>query len=303
MKVAILMSTYNGEQYIKEQIDSILSQQVDTEIDIELWVRDDGSTDGTHEILKSYESANQLHWYTGQNLGPTHSFLDLLNHCTGYDYYAFADQDDVWMPKKIAAGIGQLSGREKPTLYVANAELVDIELKSFGRNVYEHYPRTDFHTLICAGGLLGCAMIFNRALAEKLQNKPIPNEIIMHDFYTAAVCVALEGEIIFDSNPYMKYRQHGNNAVGVPVGFWNTLRQRWKDMTTRYKVSISDQTREILEIYQNDVVSEKKEWLSHVAEYKRSFWSRVLLACSRKTKYSSMNMAIKIRIAILLGNL
>lgn len=97
MKAAVLMSTYNGARFIREQLDSILDQTGEFELD--LWVRDDGSTDGTKDILNDYESRGLLRWYTGENLGPAQSFLDLVRRTLGYDWYAFADQDDFWMPE------------------------------------------------------------------------------------------------------------------------------------------------------------------------------------------------------------
>ena len=100
MRVAVLMSTYNGEKYLNEQIDSILSQSGNFELS--LLVRDDGSTDETINILNKYQNLGKLKWYSGKNLGPGKSFIDLLYKTHGYDYYAFSDQDDVWMTGKIA---------------------------------------------------------------------------------------------------------------------------------------------------------------------------------------------------------
>ena len=94
MKVAVLMSSYNGEKYIRPQIDSILAQEGNFELS--LFVRDDGSTDKTQAILQEYAQKRKLTWYTGNNLGPARSFMDLLKKCKGFNYYAFADQDDYW---------------------------------------------------------------------------------------------------------------------------------------------------------------------------------------------------------------
>ena len=87
MKIAVLMSTYNGEQYISEQIDSILAQEGD--FDLELHVRDDGSKDGTINILSRYEEEGKLRWYNNENLGPAKSFMDLIFSCGEYDCSAF----------------------------------------------------------------------------------------------------------------------------------------------------------------------------------------------------------------------
>ena len=135
MRVAVLMSTYNGEKYLKQQIDSILNQRGDFQLD--LLIRDDGSNDNTISILEEYTQTNKIHYYIGNNLGPAYSFLDLLINSHNYDFYAFADQDDYWMPNKISVAISNLSNIKGPALYFANAELVDSNLNSVGRNVYK----------------------------------------------------------------------------------------------------------------------------------------------------------------------
>ena len=149
MKAAVLMSTYNGARFIREQLDSILDQTGEFELD--LWVRDDGSTDGTKDILNDYESRGLLRWYTGENLGPAQSFLDLVRRTLGYDWYAFADQDDFWMPEKLSWALETLekidAARENAVLYFSNAELADEALSPLGRCVYKSTPRTDFRTV------------------------------------------------------------------------------------------------------------------------------------------------------------
>ena len=117
MKLAVLMSTYNGSKYLRQQLESILNQVCDCEIDI--WVRDDGSSDDTLKILREYAAFGRLRWYTGENLKPARSFLDLVKHCPGYDYYAFSDQDDVWYPNKLRDGIDRIKNQCGPAMSFA----------------------------------------------------------------------------------------------------------------------------------------------------------------------------------------
>lgn len=299
IKVVVLMSTYNGEKYIREQIDSILSQT--GEFDLELWVRDDGSKDATQDILQEYAQQGKLQWYTGENLGAAHSFMDLVLKCKEYDYYAFADQDDYWMPNKVQTGVKALTKIDNriPALYFANAELVGPSLESQGRNVYVSTPRTDFETLCCAGGYLGCTMIFNSALAKKIQNKPIPGKLLMHDFYIAVLCSALDGNIIYDSIPYMKYRQHGNNVIGVSKG---SVLARVKDICKKNNVSIAEQSQTLLLLYENDIKENQLNWLKAISRYKKTVVSRLMLSLSNRTHYMNMNMGLKLRLSILFGN-
>lgn len=294
------MSSYNGEKYIEAQIDSILTQRC--QIPFDLWVRDDGSTDATHAILQRYADAGKLQWYTGGNLGPAHSFLDMVKHCQGYDYYAFADQDDFWKEDKIAAAIRELSEQSGAAVYFANAELVSADLESLGRNVYIRSPKLDFPTLVCAGGILGCTMVFNKQLAQYIQGAELPGNIVMHDFYVSLLCLAVGGNIVFDPNAYMKYRQHGNNVVGVSSGLAATIRSRLNDILIKAKESISEQADQVLRLYRSQLSDDKVAWLETVRDYNKSFANRVRLACSRKTRYVNFNMGLKLRLSILFGN-
>lgn len=294
------MSTYNGEKYLKEQIESILKQEGEFELD--LWVRDDGSTDRTRYILDEYAQKGNLRWYAGKNVGSAQSFMKLVMNCKEYDYYAFADQDDVWNPDKLDQGIKKIENCKNATLYFSNARLVDAELNDIGRNVYKKIPRTDFYTLSCAGGILGCTIIINDELVKLLRNKIVPNEIIMHDFYIALVCKSMGGKILYEDKVTMKYRQHGNNVVGVPYGLKRTIKSRIRDIVIKPTVSISNQAEEVLRIYGNIMFEEKRKWLQIVAEYKLCLINRIHLALSRKVKYINFNMGLKNRMAILLGN-
>ena len=108
------MSTYNGKDYLREQIDSILSQDCEEKADVKLklLIRDDGSKDGTQEILRKYAAKypDQVNWYQGENIGVIKSFFDLIEKSDEKaDYYAFSDQDDYWHKEKLRAGIEKIS--------------------------------------------------------------------------------------------------------------------------------------------------------------------------------------------------
>lgn len=314
MKIAVLMSSYNGEKFIREQMESILSQnkryetmdhQLDT-FQLDVWVRDDGSEDHTISILQDYEKQNHIRWYQGENLGPAFSFLDLIKHCSGYDYYAFSDQDDVWKEDKLVRAIQQLqsaaNGKEYPCLYLSNAELVNQDMVTCGRNVYKQNPKLDFETVACAGGLLGCTMVFNEALARLIREFDSPRNLIMHDFYTALVCTACGGTILYEECATMKYRQHQENVVGVAQGIIGKIKDRFQNIFYKNPVSIAQQAEEILRIYDNRLMPGAKEWLCKISHYRNNIFSRISLACSRKTKYINKNMGFTNRCAILFGS-
>lgn len=300
MAIAVLMSSYNGEKYIEEQIESILAQQC--EIPIELFVRDDGSTDSTREILQKYALQGKLRWYSGENLKPAKSFLELVKHCPGYDYYAFADQDDYWYPNKLQSGILALEKLQGPGLYFANVQLVDGALQSLGRNAYRQPPKCDFYSLVVGSNVLGCTCVFNGELASLVQRTETPDKIIMHDSYLAILCTLFGGTVVYDPQAQMDYRQHGNNVVGTNWNKWSALKDRIRRVTKRQKVSIADQAESILAVCSAALDKDKLDFLRKVASYRDSVYKAAALACSNKPKYNGKNMEITIRLATLLRN-
>lgn len=296
MKVAVLLSTYNGEKYVRQQIETILQQKGDFVVD--LYIRDDGSSDNTKIIVSSFtERTNVFFVESSENIGPAKSFLTLLNYVKGYDYYAFADQDDLWNDDKLKKAILKIEKSSAPTLYCANAEIVDEKLNSMNRNVYKRIPMTDFYSLSCCGGLLGCTMVFNKYLAEFVQTNELPSKIIMHDYYIAMLCVASGGNIVFDKSCVMKYRQHTKNTVGVALNKRVAIKRYIKSILRKREISISDQAKELMPYCTE---REKSNWLSMIAEYKDSIYKTICLALSRRYNFSSMGVEIKVRLSILL---
>ena len=163
----ILLSTYNGEKYLPELLESVLAQK---DIYVDILARDDGSTDKTVETLKSYD---RVKVYGGNNLKPAKSFLDLIWKADiNYDYYALCDQDDVWKEEKIISAVKCIENIDKPALYSSAVEVVGKDLtfirKSFTDNTFKN-PLYDILTY----GTPGCTFVFNKALMEKLkQYKP-----------------------------------------------------------------------------------------------------------------------------------
>lgn len=302
MKLIVLMSAYNGEKYIVDQLDSILAQIATFQIQI--CVRDDGSNDKTQDILRKYASKGLIRWYTGENLGPSLSFLDLIKRNPGYDFYAFSDQDDFWSPNKLENAVIKLKQLDHhlPVLYCSNAQIVDQNLNSMGRLVYKHQPVTDFYTLSCAGGILGCTMVFNDYLAN-LVRKPVAlkkENIYLHDFFVLLLCASVNGKIIYDAIPQLKYRQHLGNVVGVPTSLFGTIKNRLHEIKKTTKVSISQQSKTILDFYYEQLPENHIKWLKKVSKYKTNILNTLCLSFSLKTKYASVNMGIKNRLLILM---
>lgn len=143
-KIAVLMSTYNGQHFIEEQLQSIFAQK---EVSVELFVRDDGSTDNTLQILERWAESHPLHLTQGQNIGPARSFLELLS-TTEAPFYAFADQDDLWDDDKLATGIKAIAGLAEPALYFSDTTLVDEKGRFIGNSIGHELNITKGNALI-----------------------------------------------------------------------------------------------------------------------------------------------------------
>lgn len=213
--VYVLLSTYNGERYIREQIESILSQEG---VDVTLFVRDDSSNDNTLSILNELKSKyTNIIVSTGKNLGAALSFMELLFHVPDTSlYYAFADQDDIWEPNKLATAIRMLESNQNAVLYSSNQKVVDKDNHYIG-NRYSFSPPLDVFNIIDKNYLSGCTMVMKRELLIKVRKIKPSDTIIrnrMHDTWMAAVAACVGG-IVYDENSYIRYRQHDNNVVGV----------------------------------------------------------------------------------------
>lgn len=214
-RVVVLMSTYNGEKYLNEQIKSILEQKG---VNVFLYVRDDGSNDSTKDILKKYKMIGKLDFFLGENIGPAKSFMELINGAPEGEYYAFSDQDDVWEKDKLSTAVGLLKGIKNEGLYYHAMNIVDENLEKYGfyyRN--EQYSKSMVNTILYGDEIAGCTMVFNKALLQRIREYK-PNFITMHDGWIHRVCLSVGGTIIADRTPYINYRQHQNNVIGMKKG-------------------------------------------------------------------------------------
>ncbi|NBI71284.1 glycosyltransferase [Clostridiaceae bacterium] len=214
---AVLMSTYNGENYLREQIDSILNQEA---ADIRLFVRDDGSADKTIEMIEDcMKRQENITLFKGRNIGVGNSFMDLLYQAGDeFDYYAFADQDDIWLPFKLRKAVEKIGQQDRPILYASNQILADKELNRIGLR-YTQAPDTGYTQIMCQNKITGCTMVWNRALQRLLSDpKRRPSKELLagriHDVWVA-MAASVAGGIIYDQNGYILYRQHENNVVGI----------------------------------------------------------------------------------------
>lgn len=216
-KVQILLSAYNGESYLREQMDSLLRQ---TWSDLEILVRDDGSTDQTAAILQEYEKQYvNVKVFSEENIGLTDSFFRLLEWSDA-DYVAFCDQDDVWMEQKVERAVKALERIQGPAMYCGNKMLVDAQLKELGPLDGEGI-RPGFGNALIENIATGCTMLLNRELT-KIMKEHIPGKAILHDWWCYLVA-SYYGTVVYDSTPYIYYRQHGDNQVGGSAGLLDEI--------------------------------------------------------------------------------
>ncbi|MDE5575998.1 MAG: glycosyltransferase [Oscillospiraceae bacterium] len=247
--VAVLMSTYNGEKYLREQIDSIMSQ---SGVQVELFVRDDGSSDGTKAILTEYSEKNSnIHIEFAENVGVGNSFMNLLYSAPDtFDYYSLADQDDMWEKNKLIEAVKLLGDK---LLYASNQECVD----KFGNSLGLRYSKDTFiHltpvSILECNMIAGCTMVlsnkFFKLLTEQ-KNRPsaalLKNRI--HDVWLAMVASLSDG-IVYDTRSFIKYRQHENNVVGAKSSFSKRVKERVKKLHhSEYRNGRSLLAKEIVE--------------------------------------------------------
>ena len=274
LKITVLLSSYNGEKFIKEQLDSILEQDVQDIAELKILVRDDGSKDGTHEILNEYKNKGLLSWYTGENLRPARSFWHLMNNCDDSDFYAFCDQDDVWKKDKLSRAIKLLREKKQdtPLLYCSSVTIVDAELKKIGELDCQNRTSDDFAQSLIYSIAPGCTFVFNNSARAELSKYDIEkNYTLIHDWLAHKI-IAMKGEIIFDNYQSMLYRQHGNNQIGSEKKGLKSFLKKVKRFLHGDSTGVrSEVAQALLSVYGNELKKSSKEYnyLYIVANYKQ----------------------------------
>ncbi len=239
--VAVLMCTFNGERFLADQIESILQQD---HRNYRIWVSDDGSSDRTLSILDEYRARlgeDKFRIVSGPRRGFASNFLSLLHRPEiEADYFAFADQDDIWERNKLSCALAAI-GREVPgvpVVYCSRSRLVDSENIEIGLSPNFRRPPSFRNAIIQSiGG--GNTMVIDRSTRE-LACKADASTVVSHDWWLYLLVTGAGGEMIFDSAPTVRYRQHQSNLVGMNVGLkmkWQRLRmlvrgqfRQWNDI-------------------------------------------------------------------------
>ena len=268
MKLIVLMSTYNGEKYIREQLDSLLRQ---TLLPDQIFIRDDGSKDKTVAILEEYAGAYPLiRYFNGKNLGPAKSFWELICKSDDADYYALCDQDDVWFEDKLETAVRKLQNEDPsiPLLYCSRYTLTDKDLNPVDSNVSHLYDFSDFPHSLLYHTAPGCTFVFNHKTREKVMKYDVNKEYcIIHDAIIHKVA-AMFGKVLLDKDSHMFYRQHGNNEIGMQTNVIKVFLGRVdRFLNGKIRNYRSKTAKSLLNVYGDEVSEDKKELLNIVANY------------------------------------
>jgi glycosyltransferase involved in cell wall biosynthesis len=298
-KVAILMCTYDGQCYVGDQLKSLASQ---THENWNLWVSDDGSQDGTHAILTEFQvelGPHKVSLLRGPSAGFAANFLSLVcKPDIEADYYAYSDQDDIWEPEKLERAIEWLKSIPKsvPALYCSRTRLIDVNNKEIGFSpLFKRKPSFANALMQNIGG--GNSMVFNNAARSLLLKAGEDLPVITHDWWTYMVISGCGGQVFYDSNPWLRYRQHQHNVVGANCGWlsrvtrfrllWKGRFRSWNDANlealSRLKADLTPENRKILDHFvharQGNLVARIAGWM-RCGVYRQTLFGNLALAAA-----------------------
>ncbi len=294
-RVEILLATYNGEAFLREQLESLLAQD---HPNLAIAIRDDGSTDSTVEIAEEYAQLPNVTLVRGPNIGVPRAFFALLDAASPEsDYVAFADQDDVWMTHKVSRAVAMLSESvpdHEPGLYCARCVITDRRLNPAG---HTPVPRLgpSFANSLVQNIATGCTILLNRAAREVLVRK-WPKDALVHDWWCYQVVSGL-GKVVYDPEPVLYYRQHGGSTMGIgktPAA--RLFRKIVRQLKGRQRGVVRRQAQDFRRVFYADLPPEKQQILDAFLEGQASLATRIRYALTGATYRQSIveNLAFKI---------
>lgn len=299
-KVAILISTYNGEKYLKEQIDSLLNQ---TYKNIDIYIRDDASKDNTLNIVENYIKNNDnIKLIKGENLGFVKSFFELLKSAEKADYYAYCDQDDVWMKDKIQRAVEHLSklDEDKPNLYFSNSDYYDGEMNFVAHGDFKKVYNFRNSLVECVSQ--GMTMCINKKAREYIVEN-IPKNCAFHDWWTYMICAGM-GKITYDEKPLVKYRRHTKSVTAEGKNFIELQVWRIKKFLKSDNLKkIKKQLIEFESYFGSNLKEEDKKVLNLFTNEKYNFSKALLKTFYPKRFRRKISDEILLRILFLIGKL
>ena len=293
--VAVLLSHYNGGNYIEEQLIS-LNKQVGVSCDI--YIRDDGSSNNNdiHKLTDLCKKYHNVQLIKGKNVGVVRSFYSLLKVVEHYEYYFFCDQDDYWYENKIINAVTLLKNNSGAALYCSSYDLVNDKLGSLG--IASPKPIASFYNAIFKNFCTGCTCAINKKLRHELLNDYYNEDIPMHDWWFLLVAY-IKGSVIYDEVPSMKYRQHALNVVGGTDSVAYKAKRFITHLTQNNNVR-SNMMRDLVENSNGDS-SEYINEIKTILNSQNSFRLRLKIIQEHKFSYSSKLDLLSIYLVVFLG--
>lgn len=298
--IQIFLSTYNGEKYLRAQLDSFVS--LSNFERIKVLIRDDGSTDGTREILDEYKERYGFEVILGKNIGLNASLHELVmasdSECR---YFSFSDQDDVWLPDKLQRAVNMLepySESDEPVLYAASSTLVDTELNPIGHTMIPK-KAPSFYNALVQNVCVGHTQVCNRKTIELLKKGHSPDVMVMD--YWVYTLVSAKGKILYDPVYTTLYRQHGTNVIGYSSSRWRNFRMRLGRLKSRRSEKNTRQLQAFLTLYGDDIPAEYKREGERFLKRQRNFFTRLGYVFTTKAYRQSFPENAVFRLMYLFG--
>ncbi len=264
--IAVCMSTYNGEKYIEQQLDSLINQTLKN---INIYIRDDGSKDNTLKILKKYDGINNIKVISGKNIGVVKSFYECLKIAyedKKYDFFAYCDQDDVWHKNKLERAINFLSKEDQkiPLLYFSEFNYCDERLNKIEKSKLNRIGASFKNSLLeCIS--FGIVEVFNGSLAKEIL-KSSTKDVCYHDWWAYMIASGI-GKTLYDNEATVEYRRTGQNVspsgkVGISLliyrirkflfgGYFPKVRQQIERYKELYKCRLNKNDIKIINLFSN----------------------------------------------------
>jgi glycosyltransferase involved in cell wall biosynthesis len=265
MLVEVLLSTYNGEKFLKEQLESLAIQDY---TNFKITIRDDGSTDSTPKLIRDYmaQSPVPITLSVGKNIGVIRSYFELLkNSSDDAQFYAFCDQDDIWKSNKISKAIEYLEKipYNVPAMYCSRTILVDESLKKeLGYFPVIPKKKLGFSNALVENVAVGCTIVINKSARDYINSREINHSnIIMHDWWIY-LCISAVGRVIFDCYPSVLYRQHNSNVIGGSLNTPKSISKKiMRFFHENFRKHYKKQAREFFHHFMDELKPTEKELL------------------------------------------
>lgn len=301
--VSVMLSSYNGERFIAEQVESILAQK---DVITYITVRDDGSSDKTAEVVRKLQEKypERINLVLGENVGYRKSFLKLLPLAHPADYYAFSDQDDYWLPEKCIVAIKKLRTLDNPVaLYGSGVIKTDEKLNVIGKTDSATMPLT-LESYFARQRLAGCTYVFTEKLREissKFIDMNYPNyQMPDHDFVVGS-CGFACGAVVLDHNQYIYHRRLDSSVTSGGAGIIKRIKVEY-GLTFKRRNVQSTMARELLARCGEMIPNEKRNFLSTVSGYGTDKELKHQLLSNEKFTTEIKMCDMETRLKVLLGN-